>query len=219
VYVANLNPLLAGWRKKLKESSRLLETRLQFEDLVCNDGVVRYGDIEASKIIFCDGTAATENPWFRLLPFAPNKGEALIAEIPGLPTDHLFKKSMALVPQEGLGKDIFWIGSNYSWSFDNAEPTKEFRTSTEKSLNEWLKIPFKILEHRCGIRPATLERRPFVGMHPQYSFAGIVNGLGAKGVSLAPYFAKQMADYLTKDKPIHPEADVKRFMKVLSRTA
>ena len=114
-------------------------------------------------------------------------------------------------------KDLFWIGSNYQWEFDNADPTNDFREKTEELLKNWLKIPFKIIDHYAGIRPATLERRPFVGIHPQLSNIGILNGMGAKGCSLAPFFAKQLTELLLNNNAIEADADIKRFSKILSR--
>jgi glycine/D-amino acid oxidase-like deaminating enzyme len=73
------------------------------------------------------------------------------------------------------------------------------------------------MEHKASIRPATLERRPFVGLHPHQENAGILNGMGTKGCSLAPFFASQLVDHLLRKKGIMPEADIKRFSKILSR--
>ena len=94
---------------------------------------------------------------------------------------------------------------------------KMFREKTEQLLKDWLKIPFKIIDHLSGIRPATLERRPFVGLHPLHPNIGILNGMGTKGCSLAPFFANQLVDHLLHNKPITPEADIKRFSKILAR--
>ncbi|HEY6502348.1 MAG TPA: FAD-binding oxidoreductase [Chitinophagaceae bacterium] len=216
VYTAHLETLLPAWRQRLAEQHKLSEEIFTIEHLEIVAGKIRYKDIEADKIIFCDGAGSFDNPYFKLLPFAPNKGEALIAEIPGLPKDHLFKKSLLLAPLHS-GNDLFWVGSNYIWDFDNTDPTAEFREATERSLKEWLKAPFKILEHRVGVRPATLERRPFVGIHPNFPNVGILNGMGTKGCSLAPYFAKQLTDHLLHHTGITADADVKRFAKILAR--
>jgi glycine/D-amino acid oxidase-like deaminating enzyme len=67
------------------------------------------------------------------------------------------------------------------------------------------------------VRPATLERRPFAGFHPLFPVIGLLNGMGTKGCSLAPYFAHQLADHMIDQKPLLPEADIVRFRKVLSR--
>lgn len=217
VYTAHLETLLPAWRQRLSAMHLLLEENFDIRLLDIGHDKITYKNITAGKIIFCDGTGSADNPWFKPLPFAPNKGEALVMEIPGLPADYLFKKSMLLAPLPGAGKDIFWIGSNYAWNFDNPDPTMEFRLNTEKILNEWLKIPFKILEHRAAVRPATLERRPFVGLHPLANRIGLLNGMGTKGCSLAPFFARQLTGHLLHGKPITPEADVARFQRMLSR--
>ena len=41
--------------------------------------------------------------------------------------------------------------------------------------------------------------------------------MGSKGCSLAPFFARQLADHLLYQKEITPEADVKRFTKTLGK--
>ncbi len=112
---------------------------------------------------------------------------------------------------------LWWVGSNYAWEFDNANPTKEFREKTEQFLKEWLKMPFRINDHLSGIRPATLERRPFVGLHSLHTNIGILNGMGTKGCSLTPFFSRQLVDKLLYGTPINAEADVSRFQKILSR--
>ena len=112
---------------------------------------------------------------------APNKGELLLVEIPDLPTTNIYKKGMMLTPLSTPG--LWWIGSNYAWEFDNPDATPAFKEKTEALLKEWLKVPFKIVDHLAGIRPATLERRPFVGLHPLYPNIGILNGMGTKAVS------------------------------------
>jgi glycine/D-amino acid oxidase-like deaminating enzyme len=223
VYTAHLETLLPAWRQHLKSNNQLLEEEFEIKELKVSTSKIQYKDITASTIIFCDGNSSTDNPYFKQLPFAPNKGEALIIEIPDLPNDKIYKKGMLLAPLQsqprlggGMGA-LWWVGSNYTWEFDNPDPTKEFREKTEQILKEWLKMPFKIIEHISGIRPATLERRPFVGLHPLHSNIGILNGMGTKGCSLAPFFASQFVNNLLRNDPITPEADVKRFSKTLAR--
>ena len=74
-------------------------------------------------------------------------------------------------------------------------------------------MPYLTLEHFASIRPATLERRPFVGFHPVHSRIGILNGMGTKGCSLAPYFARQLVEKIKGIGGIHPLADIGRFEK------
>jgi glycine/D-amino acid oxidase-like deaminating enzyme len=240
-YLVDLPGLLAAARKRMLERGVLREERFEREELeigapwgsalsggVWGGGEVKYQDIEARRIVFCDGIGSFASPYFSRLPFAPNKGEVLIVDIPGLREAAaelqgeagagfertIFKKGISLAPwQEGL----YWVGSSYEWSFETAEPTQGFRERTELALKEWVKLPFRVVEHLAAVRPATLERRPFVGFHPVYPAVGILNGMGTKGCSLAPYFARQLVENLTNGSLIHPDADILRFTKVLSR--
>jgi len=216
VYTAHIESLLPAWRQQLGSKDQLLEEEFELNELKISKDKIQFKDITASAIIFCDGNSSANNPYFKQLPFAPNKGEALLIEIPDLPKDKIYKKGMLLTPLQGMGA-LWWVGSNYTWEFDNPDPTKEFRERTELLLKEWLKMPFKIMDHLSGIRPATLERRPFVGLHPLHPNIGILNGMGTKGCSLAPFFAKQLVDHLLHNTPVTPEADIKRFSKILAR--
>ncbi len=214
-YTAHLETLLPAWRNYLAQKKVLLDEQFDHQQLKLKEHEVIYKDVTAAAVIFCDGAAGAENPFFQQLPFAPNKGEALILEIPGLPDQHVYKKSMTLAPL--AVKDLFWLGSVYQWKFDNASPTGAFLEQAKKIVKEWLKIPFIIVNHLASVRPATLERRPFVGIHPMYKNVGILNGMGTKGCSLAPYFARQLVDHLLYHTPVDAEADINRFRKILSR--
>lgn len=214
-YIAHLENLLPAWKQQLKNNEQLLDENFKEDELHTSNETITYKNITANKIIFCDGLSSFQNSFFKLLPFAPNKGEALIVEISGLPDHYIYKKGFLLAPL--AGKDLFWLGSNYQWKFENAEPTKEFYRQAEDHLKTWLKVPFKILEHKASLRPATIERRPFVGMHPHHPHVGILNGMGTKGCSLVPFFAKQLTDHLLFNNAIAADADIKRFSKILAR--
>jgi glycine/D-amino acid oxidase-like deaminating enzyme len=213
-YTAHLETIIPAWRMQLKKTNSLLEEEFDHAQLQVLPEKIIYKDITANKIIFCDGTPGHQNPWFGRLPFAPNKGEVLLAEIPGLSSAFIYKKGMMLAPLTTPGH--WWIGSNYAWEFENDQPTETFRQQTELLLKNWLKIPFTITDHLAGIRPATLERRPFVGLHPHHPAIGILNGMGTKGCSLAPYFAHQFTRHLLYNEPLLPEAAIKRFNRILA---
>jgi len=213
--IAHLEILLPAWRQQLKDSGKLQEENFELDELVIKKESIQYKNLSAEKIIFCDGLGSVHNTFFKPLPFAPNKGESLIVEVKTLPGDYIYKKGFVLAPLQEPG--LFWFGSNYRWDFPDANPTNEFIQQAERHLNAWLKLPFRILGHNAALRPATLERRPFVGLHPQQKNIGILNGMGTKGCSLAPFFARQLVDHLLYGKQIIPEADIARFSKLLSR--
>ena len=214
-YSVSMGLLTAAWRNYLLQNARLLTETFDATDLQLTEGGVKYKGITAARLVFCDGIAGAENPWFNRLPFSPNKGEALLIRSTGLPDNHIFKKGLLLAPT--AAQHIFWVGASYQWEFENSHPSEGFYTTTKTHLQNWLKAPFEIAAHKAAVRPATLERRPFVGLHPHLPAIGILNGMGTKGSSLAPFFAHQFAQHLVHGFPIAPEADVKRFSKILAK--
>ena len=214
-YMVNLAALLSTWREHLQKRGELREATFDAGNLTVTKEGVTYDDISAQQIIFCDGIQSAQNPWFKLLPFSANKGEALLIESEGLTNSHIFKKGLMLAPL--WQPNLFWVGSNYQWEFEDEAPSERFYNTTKMHLEQWLKVPFKIIDHKAAVRPATLERRPFVGFHPVDANVGILNGMGTKGTSLAPFFANQLAQHIVHRFPISEEADVKRFSRILSK--
>lgn len=212
-FCVDLSVLMLHWRQQLGATCRT--QRFEPAALQVYQDQVQYEDITAQKVVFCEGFVGEENPWFRALPFSANKGEALLIECTGLEDKHIYKQHLLLAPlmQNGL----FWVGSTYQHRFTDAQPSEEFRSRTEAHLKEWLKLPFTVMDHKAAIRPATVERRPFVGLHPKYPAIGILNGMGTKGTSLAPYFAHQLVQRLVHGAPINPDADIRRFERILSK--
>jgi glycine/D-amino acid oxidase-like deaminating enzyme len=214
--LVNLQTLLPLFRKRLINSGKLLEEHFEAKALDLGDVGVKYKEIQAKKIIFCDGIESFYQPFFKDLPFAPNKGEALVLDIPDLSVRKIFKKGMMIIPwKDGL----FWVGSSYEWDFRDESPSLAFRNRTVLMLENWLRYPFKIIEQFASVRPATIERRPFVGFHPIYKNLGILNGMGTKACSLAPYFASQLAANLASQSPIMKEVDIDRYSRILSKTS
>jgi glycine/D-amino acid oxidase-like deaminating enzyme len=214
-YTVHLETILPAWRHHISERGLILEEDFIPGHLLIQGDGINYHDISAHKIIFCDGNSSANSTWFANLPFAPNKGEALTLYIGELPDNYIYKKGLTLAPLAQQGE--WWLGSSYAWEYEHENPTEEFRRKAEQVLKDWLKIPYKITGQYAALRPATLERRPFVGLHPHYPSIGILNGMGTKGCSLAPYFARQLKDHLLFNSPISADAAVTRFSKILSR--
>ncbi len=203
-YIANVQELLPAWRQKLLSDNALMNEHFDEKALDIHSAII-YKDITAEKIIFCDGIYSSTNRFFRNLPFALNKGEALIIRSDEVPPNFVYKKNLTLAP---LGGGEFWAGASYEWDFVDNLPSDGFLDRSVRTLKSWLKHPFEVVKRLASIRPATVERRPFVGMHPHLPSVGILNGMGTKGCSLSPYFAHQLVNHLTKNTPILPEVDI-----------
>ncbi len=213
-YWLDLNTLLQKWNTKLKLDNHLINERFEMDDLQILEDEVQWKNITADHIIFCDGNNSMQNEYFNCLPFAPNKGEALIVSIPGLPNTHIYKNNVSIVPWK---EDLFWVGSNYEWTFENDLPSPAFKEKMIVALDSLLTVPYTIVDHLAGIRPANTQRRPFVGKHPYLPQLAICNGMGTKGCSLAPYFTKQLISNIENGTSINAEADVQRFSQLFKK--
>ncbi|SDG41735.1 NAD(P)/FAD-dependent oxidoreductase [Chitinophaga filiformis] len=203
-----LHNLLPAWRNYLKSHNSLREERLELSGLDIGPEGVRYADISARYLIFCEGAAIVNNPWFNYIPFLLNKGEVLQVQIPGFSTPDIVKRSVSLVPQ---GPDTYWVGATFAWDYPDEAPTEEKREVLEKGLQQLLKVPYQVLDQLAAVRPSGTDRRPIMGLHPQYPSLGIFNGLGTKGTSLAPAMAAEFVAHVLRNEPLQADTDIKRF--------
>jgi len=214
-YCLDVNRMLESWNAYLVSNNQYINAHFDMNEVVFMDNHVEWKNIIAEKIIFCDGIASMQNPYFKSLPFAPNKGEALIIKVPGLPNKNIYKNNISIIPWKD---DLFWVGSNYEWTFNDMLPSNAFKEKMMEHLNQFLKIPYEIIDHIVGIRPTNTQRRPFVGIHPYHPQLAICNGMGTKGCSLAPYFTAQLLEHLEYGKDIESEASMKRFSSILKES-
>lgn len=201
--------LLDGMRAKLAEAGRLREQSFESSDLELQADGVRWGDLKARRVIFCEGRRAVENPWFDWLPLRPVKGEILT--LAGeLPLDgRIVNASKWLLPlEDGRTK----IGATYDHSRVDEVPTEAAREALLAALGSLLRSPppVEVVEQRAGVRPGTADRMPIVGLHPRERRLGIFNGFGSKGSLSIPWYAERLAEHLLDGAPLPPEADIAR---------
>ncbi|MDH5366436.1 MAG: FAD-binding oxidoreductase [Cyclobacteriaceae bacterium] len=174
---------------------------------------VAYKDFKAEKIIFCTGTEATTGTFFSWLPFNLVKGEVL--EItPESDFEQIYNRGVFIMPRRD---EKYIVGATYDTKDLTYSITEKARNTLIEKLEVIFKLDYNISGQKAGIRPATKDRKPFVGMHPETDKVGIFNGLGTKGVTLAPYFAKQFSEYLVNGKDVDNEVNVSRYYSLYFR--
>ena len=104
-------------------------------------------------------------------------------------------------------------GSNYDLTGTDWQSTSAAKDEIINKIDKILNIGYEIVGQRAGLRPATHDRRPVLGLLPKCPQIGVFNGLGTKGVSLAPYFACQFANFLINGTEIDEEVEIGRFFK------
>jgi glycine/D-amino acid oxidase-like deaminating enzyme len=195
----------AGWvdLKVMLHAFRtyFLDRKILFESNI-------FSQITEDTTIFCEGFNGKFNPHFSYLPFNPVKGEIVDIEIQNIDLQEIINQGVFVIPLE---KNKFRLGATYKWDVLDFIPTEEGKNILIEKYQKLMKPQMRILSQQAGVRPATKDRRPFLGMHPEIENIGIFNGLGSKGVSLAPFFAKQFVEFLVNGKELYPEVNINRF--------
>lgn len=200
--------LIEDFRTYLSTEDILKTDNFNYSKLKINDFGVEYLDIQSNKIVFCEGYGLKENPFFNYLPMQEAKGELLLIHAPNLTIDFLLKAAVFVLP---LGNNYYKIGATFNWKDKTLLPTPEGRQELIEKLDSFLTIPYTIVEQFAGIRPTVKDRRPLVGIHPKNKNLAILNGLGTRGVMIAPTAAKQLFNYIESGIPINSEYSIDRF--------
>jgi glycine/D-amino acid oxidase-like deaminating enzyme len=198
---------LEKFRNFLLKKEAYITRKFDYDKIEFNDNSVSWNGYSAKKIIFCEGYQSINNPYFDWLPFKLTKGEVLTINFKNLKIDHAINKGAFLLPFNGNYK----FGATYNWDdFDN-KPTEEGKEQLLKRAAKFINDEVVVLEHKAGVRPTVLDRRPLLGVHPEHNELAVFNGLGTKGVMLAPYFADKMVKLILDDKELPNEVNISRF--------
>jgi len=207
----DVQKLIFAFSGFLSQQDSIKNEKLDYEKLVLQPDSINYDNIIAQKIIFCEGPAASQNPFFKNLKFKHSKGEVLELKIPELNLNEIVSGEVFVIP---IGNDFYKVGSTYSWDELNWEATESARMELLDKLRNISSTQSEVITQKAGIRPTMHDRKPVIGLLQDNPQIGIFNGLGSKGVLLGPYFAKQFASFLIgNSSTLHPEVDINRYFK------
>ena len=203
-------PLFLECLREIRSGQQEIRSEtFKFEELQIQDSGVQYKDIWARQIIFCDGYQGAKNLFFRWLPFSLNKGEILDIESDFLANEYIYNKAVYVL---GLGENKWRVGATYNWRQVDEQISPEGRSELELKLKNLIKKPFSVINQKAGIRPAVRDRRPLIGTHPAYPNVNIFNGMGSKGVMMAPYLAHHFGRVLRGEEELIPEINILRYL-------
>jgi glycine oxidase len=170
---------------------------------------IRYKDLNAKHIIFCEGYLVKQNPFFSWIPLKPAKGEIL-----SVTSSHLTLKN-AVFNRNGflmdIGDNLYKAGATYNWDDLSEQLTPHGLAELQQKLSAMIDCSYTIIKHESGIRPSSADRRPIIGRHPQYERLFVMNGFGTKGVMLAPFFVKNFVNFYLQKEELHKDVNVNRF--------
>ena len=206
--------LLNSIRQWLIDHSSMMITEFDYRGLKLSE-LVRWHDLTADRLIFCEGARISKNPWFSSLPMQPAKGEILTGRSRNKLPQRIINGGQWLLP---LVDGIFKLGATYEWPTAGKplleEPSKDGKATLLNALHRLYPglHDYEIISHDVGIRPNSRDKRPYLGFHPEHPRLAIFNGFGSRGSLLIPYYAQHFIDVLLNGARLAPDVDIKRVM-------
>lgn len=196
----DVSGLLAAHRRELRTSDGLREQQVKAEDIVrYDDGIAVHGAV-APLLVHCAG------PFAEVHGLVPVKGEGLTVRIPGLELDRIVHRGVFLLP---MGSEVYRVGATFKWDDVWSGPSEEARHYLLDRTERLAEREVEVLDHWCGVRPASKDRRPLLGNIGPHEV--VFNGLGSRGVVLAPWCAQHLCAHLYDGKELDEEVRVGRF--------
>lgn len=183
-------------RAQLKHSKRLIETSFEEFDF----------PPKALKI-FCNGHLLRETHPQLASAFTPTKGEVMIIKAPHLPEDRMLHAGVFTLP---LGGQTFKIGATYNHHELSENPSINGLEFLKEKLEVFYQGPYEVLEQKAGVRPNIKDRKPLMGQVNEAEY--VFNGMGSRGVLMAPYLSAHFLQFLLEGKELNPAWDLKRFI-------
>ncbi|NRR91184.1 FAD-dependent oxidoreductase [Winogradskyella undariae] len=200
--------LITNYRHFLITNDSFIGTSFVHDKMEFVDEEIHYENIKTKQIVFAEGFGVKNNPYFHNIPLAGSKGEILKIKAPDLKIDYAIKSSVFVIP---LGDDLYNVGATYNNEDKTNTPTELAKEELISKLKTFITCDFEIIEHIAGVRPTVKDRRPLVGRHAQYKNLYVLNGLGTRGVMIAPYVSNQLFRLIEHGEDLENEIDISRF--------
>lgn len=189
--------------------SNYINNPFDYKDLLIENNYVLYKGVSYKNVVFCEGYLVKNNPYFNWVPLKPAKGETISISASELKLENVIVNKNGFIFNKEL--NIFKVGATYNWEDLTDNTTEEGKNELQQKLNHLISCDYQITKHQAGVRPSSVDRRPIIGQHPKYKNLQIFNGLGTKGVMLAPYFANKFVHFYQQKQPLIKEVNVERF--------
>lgn len=202
------NALIASYWQYATQNDLLLNETFDYDLLEIFEDYVSYKGIQAKHIVFAEGFGIKNNPYFSYLPLNGTKGELLLIKAPELKLPIGIKAGLFVLP---VGDDLYKVGATYEWEDKTSIPTEAAKKELVEKLAEIITCPYEIIDHYAGVRPTVKDRKPLIGAHHLHKNVHLLNGLGTRGVMLAPYMAKELLESIETGVPVKRENNLNRF--------
>lgn len=202
-------PLLAAIRQDLLQHNALISHRFTLPDLQLQPHI-QWQSVACRWLVFCEGYQAQQNPFFSHLPWQLVQGDILTLTAQRDIPPAVINYGEWLLP---LSATKARLGASFSHQL-NLQPSQSARNSLLAKLTQVLKTEYswRVEAHQVGIRPATQDKLPFIGRHPQHANILIFNGFGARGSVSIPAAAQNLVSHLRHGERLIPQHDIRRLL-------
>lgn len=184
----------AGWVNLPVMTSAIIEYFKSFEAFKefswsISDGIPS----EFDAVVDCRGVGAKSELNSMGYRLAGDHGEVLTLKSPTLDLAGMtLNRVKWLMP---FAENTFKLGATYEWHVPISEPTEsgklELLDAISPALSPQISSSLEVINHQSGLRPTTHDRRPYIGALSDEPGVYIVNGLGTRGVLIAPTIIKK----------------------------
>jgi glycine oxidase len=194
VFWVNTDKMINAWRDYLQAEKVLIE-----EDF-------SPANYPQHLHIYCTGHLLTKQfPAFASI-FTKTKGQVMVIESDDLNANYGLHSSVFTLP---LGNNRYKVGATYEHKDLNDTTSPEGLSKLQSDLEKFFTGKYTVTEHLAGVRPNVKDRKPLLGKIEEQSFC--FNGLGSRGVLMAPYLSSQLIDNIMHSTPILPAWNINRF--------
>jgi glycine/D-amino acid oxidase-like deaminating enzyme len=168
-----------------------------------------YQNIKFKNIVFAEGMAVRNNPFFKNIPLIPNIGHQLNLKLSENLGNKTFKKKYFLFP---MSENKYYFGGTHDRDYLENEINEDSVLDLKKSLEDFYENRYEVTAVNFAFRPTVEDRRPILGRHKTHQNLYVLNGLGARGILNGNYFAKDLFEFIENGKSLMDEVDLRRFL-------
>jgi glycine/D-amino acid oxidase-like deaminating enzyme len=199
--------LLRNYHEYLTSTHQLIKEKFDYSLLSSTAVEHQYGDYTAKHIIFAEGSSIIENPNYTYNCIIPKKGEYVVIRSTQLKCDAILKGPFFMIPRDD---DHYQVGATFAHGDFTMERTEQGKTMLEKAIKKMISCDFEIVDQTIGMRPTVKDRRPVLGSIKDNGMF-FFNGLGTRGLLMAPLLSQWLLDHIENKVALPSEVHIRRF--------